>query len=544
MGKTIDLLVVFLATLATLGRVFLTLLLSVLTGWLLGYAAIKNRIFENVYISVSEVLESVPVISFFPVVLIFFVYEIGGELGVEMAVIFLVFTAVVWNIWMGIYQAFKTVPEPMVETVENYRLGFLGKMSKLYIPFSIPRIAANLIPSFADALFYITVSEVFSIGVHSYQVFGIGTLISNYVAAGDYNDALIALGILALFTTTITLLLREFATYSVNKYGLDTEVTRMAFKRGRFRIRYSSRLSSAKGPFVKLAKYVNKPFSRRPSTSFEEEEEKRSLPWGKIGAGIGILILFAMAYSAFLVVRSVSLSTWAYLISTLPQDLVEIGVDYLRVAVIAVVSLVISIFVGYALARNHMAERVVIPVIQSIASFPAPAYFPLLYGATYSVVHSALGGYTNEFYVLLLGFLSTFYYVFYSYWLGVKNIPYEYWELMDNLKLSFWQKMSKVIIPSAFPYIVAGLSSTVNSAWGGLAIGEYWPNIYNNYTLEVRTGLMKELALADANGQLALVGWLSLIFAAIVVVYSLLFTRRLMDLARRKYVVEEGIYSA
>ncbi len=540
----IDLSLDILATLATLGRVFITIVLSVVTGWLLAYGAIKNRIFENIYISLAEVFESVPVISFFPVVLIFFVYEIGGGLGVELAVIFLVFTAVVWNIWMGIYQAFKTVPEHLVETVENYKLGFLGKMSKLYIPFSVPRIAANLIPSFADALFYITVSEVFSVGVHTYQVFGIGTLISNYVAEGDYGDALVALGILAVFTTTVTLLLREFASYSVDRYGLDTEDTYLALKRGRFRIRYSSRLSSAKAPLVKLAKYVNRPIARRPKDVIEDEEKRRSFPWGKLGAGIGILLLFAMAYSAFLAVRNVTPSTWAYLFSTLPQDLVEIGVDYLRVAVISLASLVIAIFAGYALARSHLAERIAIPIIQTISAFPAPAYFPLLYGATYPAVFNLLHGYTNEFYVLLLGFISTFYYVFYSYWLGVKNMPHEYWELMDNLKLSFWQRMSKVVIPSAFPYIIAGLSSTVNSAWGGLAIGEYWPDIYGNYNLEVRTGLMKELAIADANGQLALVGWLSLIFAIIVVVYSILFTRRLMDLARKKYVAEEGIYSA
>ncbi|MEM3226151.1 MAG: ABC transporter permease subunit, partial [Saccharolobus sp.] len=143
--------IITLASLASLGRVFLTIGLSIITGWFLGYIATKNRIVENVYLSIIEVFESVPVISFFPIVLIFFVYRIGGYLGIELAADFLVFTAVVWNIWIGIYQAFKTIPEDFLEVAENYRLGFLRKMSKLYIPYSWPRIAANLIPSFADA---------------------------------------------------------------------------------------------------------------------------------------------------------------------------------------------------------------------------------------------------------------------------------------------------------------------------------------------------------------------------------------------------------
>jgi NitT/TauT family transport system permease protein len=536
-----DIVVAILATLATLARVFITIGASIVTGWLLGYGAIKNKIFENIYISISEVLESVPVITFFPVVLIFFVFEIGGSLGVELAVLFLVFTAVVWNMWMGIYQAFKTIPENLLEVSENYKLGFLDKMTKLYIPYSIPRIAANLIPSFADALFYISVSEVFSVGVHTYQVFGIGTLISNYTALGEYTYALYSLLILAIFTTSITLFLREFAAFSVQRYGLDTESKENTMmRRGRFRVGYSARLGSARGTFTKLAKYVTRP---RP-IDIDEEENKKKLPWGKLGAGIGFLFLFLLAYSAFIAVKNVPISTWNYLISTIPQDLVQIGVDYIRVAIIALISFIIAIFAGYYLAKDHRAERIAIPVIQSIAAFPAPAYFPLLFGATYPFLSKILGGYTDEVYVLLLGFVSTFYYIFYSYWLGVKNMPSEYWEVMDNLQMGFWQRLRKVVIPSAFPYIIAGISSTVNSAWGGLAIGEYWPQIYNNYNLEVKTGLMKELALADANGQLALVGWLSLIFAVIVVIYSIFFTRKLLDLARKKYVAEEGIYAA
>ena len=122
--------IIILASLASLGRVFLTIGLSIITGWFLGYIATKNRIVENVYLSIIEVFESVPVISFFPIVLIFFVYKIGGYLGIELAVDFLVFTAVVWNIWVGIYQAFKTIPQDFLEVAENYRLGFLRKMRK------------------------------------------------------------------------------------------------------------------------------------------------------------------------------------------------------------------------------------------------------------------------------------------------------------------------------------------------------------------------------------------------------------------------------
>jgi len=39
-----------LATLATVGRIFALIALSIITGWLLAYASIKSRRFENVYV--------------------------------------------------------------------------------------------------------------------------------------------------------------------------------------------------------------------------------------------------------------------------------------------------------------------------------------------------------------------------------------------------------------------------------------------------------------------------------------------------------------
>jgi NitT/TauT family transport system permease protein len=531
-----------LASLVTLGRVWLVIGVSIFTGWFLGYASIKSRKFENIYISLIEVFESVPVISFFPIVLIFFVYNIGGYLGIELAVDFLVFTAVVWNIWMGIYQAFKTVPNDLLEVSQNYRFGFWGTMMRLYIPFSIPRIAANLIPSFADAFFYITVSEVFSVGTSTYQVFGIGSVLSQLTSEGEYGLALEGIGILGVFVALFTYVLREFAKYSVAKYGLDTEV--QIRKRGKISIRYSSRISSSLSTFTRLSKSLPTPLKLRKPVEIEEEEAKKHKIWNYLGVGAGILLLALILYGAITTILSVSPSEWSYLVSTVPNDLIAIGVDYLRVAVIALISLLFAIFVGYYLATHSFAERMIIPIIQAFSAFPAPAYFPLLFLATYPIVHSLFGPFTNEFYVLFLGFVSTFYYVFYSFWLGVKNMPSQYWEIMKNYNLSFFKKMRYIIIPSAFPYIIAGLSSTVNSAWGGLAIGEYWPSIVQNENLCVKTGLMKDIAVATNNGNIALAAWLSLLFGIIVVIYSILFTRKLMDLARKKYIAEEGIYLA
>jgi len=532
-------LLILLATLATTGRVLGLILISVVTGWFLAYAAIKSRVFENVYIASIEVLESVPVITFFPVVLIFFVFTIGGELGAELAADFLVSTAVVWNIWVGAYQAFKTIPIEMVEITENYGLGFFSRLRYAYIPFSMPRVAANLFPSVADGFFYISVSEVITVGTTSVQTFGIGTLIDQFSASGQTGLVYASLIFIAGAVVVTVIGLRWFGRYAVAKYALDTGVP---LKRRR-PIRVSALMS--KNPLQKLMFYrlhARRSVEARPKARRTWSRGKKELKL--LPSALGVLLLALIAYGSIRVVGGVSASTWSLLIAQTPPILVSMIVDYARVALIALVSLALAVTIGYYLAVNARAEASVVPVVQALSAFPAPTYFPVLFGLTYGVVSSAFGSWTVEFYVLLLGFVSTFYYIFYSFWMGVRALPQEYWELMENLNMGFFKKMRYVLLPGTFPYVIAGISSTVNSAWGGLMIGEYWPDVYKSYTLAVKTGLMKMLDVYTAEGNLASASWASLIFGIVVVAYSILFTRRMMDLARKRYVAEEGVYAA
>lgn len=538
---------IVLAVFATTARVLGVIGLAILSGWLLGYLATRSRVFENAYVSLVEVFESIPVITFFPVVLIFFIERVGGPLGVELAADFLVFTAVVWNIWMGIYQAFKTVPTEMLEVAQNYRLGFLDRMRSVYIPFSMPRIAANLFPSFADGFFYITVSEVVSVGTTSYSTFGVGSLLSS-LAVSDRPGLLLAMLAMAAVIVGASLGLRRFAAYAVSKYALDTDAPVM--RRGVPRLRYTIRLSAIPGryTFQRLASYTRRQISRSIRLRRSQTEEERHLMnpkrWGLVAKLAAIAILALLVWGAAKTVMAVPPQDWWRNFAATPSIAVDLAYDYLRVALIALVSLGLAVTLGYVFAVNHRAERLGVPLIQVLFAYPAPVYFPLLVAYSYGYVRSLFGPFTVEFYVLLLGFISTFYYVFFSFWMGVKSVPHEIWELMSNLRMGFAQRLRYVLLPGTLPYIVAGVSSTMNSAWGGLMLAEYWPEIYGGHTLSVRHGLMKLLDVYTAGGDLALAAWASLIFAATVAAYSILFTRRMLDLARKRYVIEEGVYAA
>jgi NitT/TauT family transport system permease protein len=546
-----DLLLIGLATLATIGRVFALIGLSILSGWLLAWLAIKNRTFENAYVPLVNALESIPVLAFLPIVLVVFVSRIGGVLGVELSADFLVFDAVAWNIWIGIYQAFKTVPENLLEVAENNRLGSLRTLRLLYIPHSIPRISSNIFSSFADAFFYISVSEVFSITVQGqpviYKTFGIGTVITLATQAGDFTTVYYSLLFIGIAVVAVTAMISLFSKRAVAKYGVDTvgEIHRGTHHYGRWftfqdqrqRIsRYTSRLSV---------------YQRRQRPSPEEDDEvldkaghRRALIAKWIGFSIGAIILAYLLYSSVALAISIPSQQWLGYLSSTPFLLYNMAVDYVRVLVITAASLGVAITLGYYMATHGRAGAIVAPLIQVLAAFPAPTYFPLIYISTLPFLSAVLPWFYVEIYIFILGFLSCFYYVFFDFWIGVKAVPTEFWEVMQNYEVGFFTRMRKIILPATFPYLVTGLSSTINSAWAGLAIGEYWIGIFGNHNLIAGVGMMKYISLNLANGNVGAAAWVSLLFAFVVIAYGLFFTRNLMDLARKRYVVEEGIYAA
>ncbi|MCL5069063.1 MAG: ABC transporter permease subunit [Thaumarchaeota archaeon] len=544
-----NLLIIGLATLATIGRTLALIGLSILTGWILAWLAVKSRAFENAYVPVVNALESIPVLAFLPIVLVVFVSRIGGTLGVEISSDFLVFDAVAWNIWIGIYQAFKTVPENLLEVSENYRLGSFRTLRFLYIPHSIPRISSNIFSSFADAFFYISVSEIFSITVQGhpvvYKTFGIGTIISLATQTGDFATVEYSLLFIAIGVVVMTALISIFSKRAVAKYGVDTvgEIHRrtrryekwLTFRRQREQIsKYTSRVTLYQRRHRLIIDELDKSEGRSSMS--------RAIKW--VALSVGVLIVAYLIYSSLILVFSVPAQQWITYLTDTPFLLYNMAVDYVRVAIITSASLALAITLGYYMATHRRASAVLAPLMQVIAAFPAPTYFPLIFIFTLPFLSAALPFLYVEVYIFILGFLSCFYYIFFDFWIGIQAIPSEFWEVMRNHEIGLFTRMRRIILPATFPYLITGLSSTINSCWAGLAIGEFWVGIDGKHNLIASVGMMKYIGQNLSNGNVGAAAWVSLLFAVVVIIYGLLFTRNLMDLARKKYVVEEGIYAA
>ena len=66
-------------------------------------------------IAVLDILQSIPVLSFLPPVVLAMVALVPGhQLGIELGVILLIFTGQVWNLAFSFYSSLKSIPREMI----------------------------------------------------------------------------------------------------------------------------------------------------------------------------------------------------------------------------------------------------------------------------------------------------------------------------------------------------------------------------------------------------------------------------------------------
>jgi NitT/TauT family transport system permease protein len=86
-----------------------------------GYFAASNRRAESVLIPLLDVLQSVPILSFLPVVLLSLTAILPEGPAVELASIVLIFTSQAWNLTFAWYQSLTTIPKELREASSIFR---------------------------------------------------------------------------------------------------------------------------------------------------------------------------------------------------------------------------------------------------------------------------------------------------------------------------------------------------------------------------------------------------------------------------------------
>jgi len=170
-------------------RITIAYVLSLGFALVYGYVAAYNPRAERFMLPLLDVLQSIPVLSFLPGVMLAMVALFPGrQLGVELGAILLIFTGQVWNMAFSFYASLKSIPKDMREAAEIYRFSWWQRFTEMELPFSAIGLVWNSMMSVAGGWFALMVCEMFVLGSRDFRLPGLGSYLQTAASAGDTSS--------------------------------------------------------------------------------------------------------------------------------------------------------------------------------------------------------------------------------------------------------------------------------------------------------------------------------------------------------------------
>jgi NitT/TauT family transport system permease protein len=517
-------------------RMAFALLLSILFSWAVGIAAARNKKAERIILPVLDVLQSIPILGFFPVVLLIFVNYLPGQLGINLAVVFLIFTSMAWNIAFAVYESVKSIPPDYIDLANLERLSFWKKLKELYIPSTWARVAYNSITSWSVGLFYLVTSEIFSLGSSFYSVsHGIGVDIAKYASQGDWSDyaAAIAVLVLAVLLTRL-FFLAQFAAWA-ERFKLGEEA-RPAKRDAIYRL-YSWFGTTAR---ARLFSSISRLGPRGlPKLKIDVARQTLSdkvvkyLP--KVLQAVFIAFLVLLLYVIALAIAG---SAGALDIRKVVSDegyVVEsLFVSFIRIWSVYILTAAVAVPLGISLAKRKRLFSSSMPLLQVLSAIPATALLPPI---ALSLGKLPFGG---ELTAAIVIFFGMFWYILFNVVAGVRAMPSDVEEMATLAGIKGREAWKNIYIPASLPSFITGSITAIGGAWNTLIVAEYFTVSLTGFSssqsiTQVSIGIGKVIDIAATNGDLLLMGLSLLSMSALVITFNILVWRRLYARTTKRY---------
>ena len=498
-------------------RMAIALGISILFSIFVGVLAAINDHAEKIIIPALDILQSIPILSFFPLALYAFI-GLHPLIGPEIAAIFLIFTSQAWNIAFGVYDGVKLLPKDLMDTSKSLGFRSIQRFIGLYLPASFPRIAANIPASWSNGLYFLVACEIISMGEREIKLFGIGSLSADYVLAGRYLEFWISM-IFVIIAVTFTSIFIFIPLMRLSE-------------------RYRFEAYMGEVPRVWLEK-VTRPFGEAVRAAFMEA----SIPgYGKLSSIMESLTERVRAYkihiiAIFLIISSAVLlyyvPTVNYISSSklllsgfqrlgILEPLVMIGFSLLRVLTAISIAIAWAMPLSILIYEMRSLEKIVIPLLQIFASLPSSLLVPFIMKFVSDLdLPMEIGG-------ILIIVLGVQWYLFYFIYGAMRNVPSEELEVCRLLRIRGLRLIKHLYLPRSLPSLIMGLMVAMGGGWNTLIIAERLS--LDGHVWEVENpGIGKEISLAVSMNDQALLAATTIWMAGFVVLMNRLFWRRIHE---------------
>jgi NitT/TauT family transport system permease protein len=491
-----------------------------------GYVAAYNARAEKFMVPLLDVLQSIPVLSFLPPVMLAMVALFPGrQFGLEMGTILLIFTGQVWNMTFSFYASLKGIPNEMREAATIYRFSWWQRFMELELPSSAIGLVWNSMMSVAGGWFALMVCEMFVLGQRDFRLPGLGSYLQTAASAGDMTSILWGVATMVL----LIVLLDQFVWRPVIAWAEKFKIEQVESTDAP-RSWVLSLVQHSRG-LAKIRQKTLQPLGERLRLYFAKKHEEE-LPVEPAPAWrewlLRVLVVAALVGIAYGVVR-VAIILSGLQKAELHEAARGLGATFLRVNLALLLAALWTIPAGVAIGFNPRLARIAQPIAQIAASVPATALLPVIL-----LVLIRLGGGLGiaSIVVLLLG---TQWYVLFNVIAGAMAIPTDLKECCSVFHVRGLERWKKLILPGIFPYLVTGMVTASGGAWNASIVAEYFNFKGRIYTT---TGLGATIQQATDSGNFDLLLASTIMMAATVVTVNRLVWRKLFFLAETRYRLE------
>ena len=445
-------------------------LFSLMFTLVVGYAAAKSARAERVIIPLIDIFQSIPVLGFLPAVgLTLIALFPNSSIGMELTAILTIFTSQVWNMTFAFYSSLKSIPHDFSEASTVMGLSWRQRLQSVELPFSAVNLAWNSLLSMAGGWFFLSVCEDFTLGKREFRLPGVGSYMAVAVAENDHAAMLMGVVAMVVLIVTMDFLIWRPILAWVQRFRLDGVPGTPKEEPFMGMVIRESRL--IRWVRLKLRRYR---FQRRQNQvdrgTVHGGGPLISFPMPKIPdrvlRALGLVLLtvtfVVVAFGTFRLVEvivSIGVTSWVILIR-------NVFWTFLRVVCAVTLSTLWAVPAGIWIATNPRRTRIMQPLIQIAASFPAPMLYPM------AILLFLKAGIGFDWGSMLLMCLGVQWYVLFNVVAGALRIPQELEYSLRLMKTSRWDTWKALYLPSVFPSLVTGWITAAGGAWNASIVAE------------------------------------------------------------------------
>jgi NitT/TauT family transport system permease protein len=503
-------------------RMLIALALSLVFTFTYATWAAKSPRAGALLIPILDILQSVPILGFISVTVVFFLSLAPGRVfGAELAAVFAIFTSQAWNMAFSFYQSLRTVPGELTEAGQLFGLNAWARFWRIDAPFAMPSLVWNMMMSMSGGWFFVVASEAISVGNTTITLPGVGSYIAVAIAHRDLGAIFWAIAaMLVVILIYDQLLFRPLVAWA-DRFRFDQEQgddkpeswALTVFRRSRL-------LRLAASPFTGFMRWT---YRLGPPRRILPERAAAGVPRlaGEI-VWYGVLSLLGAA----LLYEIVRFAAGAYALGEVLR-VAGLGVITLaRVSLLIAVASAIWTPIGVVVGLRPALARFVQPVAQFLAAFPANLLFPVAVSAIVAL------NLNPDIWLSPLMVLGTQWYILFNVIAGASVLPHELRDASTNLQVKGWLWWRKVALPGVFPFYVTGAITASGGSWNAAIVAEVAS--WGPHTLRAH-GLGAYIADATTAGDFHRIVLGIAVMSLLVTLVNRLFWRPLYFYAERKF---------